>query len=396
MDMQRKRLLIAVLTFSMLLSTTGCGMAGRFMRAFGRVLEKRLEAHDAEVADARPENEENQKAEIQETEDQKAKDQEAENLEEMQEKLQEELPKKSPAIREEPREGVIGFDEIFSGGGSSEGNGQEEDGYDLFGEEDDLLSYDEFVAANLEKCKEDLAADKGSVQSQVDSDTVQWMNATYALITENNKGDRTLVGGMERNTINAVFMRYQLYTGWGVEDSESADKTIEWLRSEGHRQGYMEYVAAFEEMGLLFMDEEEFDRTIKTAFGELGSYTLNVLKTIYRCYNTYGEKGILAWDLCRINQVASWCYVAGYYTLDEALEIQYQNSLLLQESFSSWDDMMGSYLYGFQYWKGDSDDSSFSDTAKRRNIYNSLKEIQEGPYSGDFKRELQRSWKVTK
>ena len=80
--------------------------------------------------------------------------------------------------------------------------------------------------------------------------------------------------------------------------------------------------------------------------------------------------------------------------MDESLEIQYQNALLMQNSFSSWDDMMESYLYGFQYWNGDSGDSTLSDTAKRRNIYNSLKELAGGPYKNEFAKELQRSWQV--
>lgn len=379
--MLRRKILIAVLMASMLFSMTGCGAGGRILRDLGRAVEQRAAAAKGEEPAAEsilPAPADAEETPEPEGEDQDTADDILSNSED------------TGSGERTTREGVTSLDDIFSGESSNEG----QEDYDSGDLEDEMLSYDEYITANLEKCKEDLAADKGSVQSEVESDTVQWMNATYAIITENNGGDRTLVGGMERNTVNALFMRYQLYAGWGIEDRGSADETIEWLRSEGHRQDYMECIEAFEESGLFSLTEEEFDETIWDVFGAFGNDTLNYLKTIYACNKACGENGILAWDLCRLNQVASWCYVAGYYTLDESLEIQYQNSLLMQNSFSSWDDMMESYLYGFQYWNGDSGDSAFSDTAKRRNIYSSLKELAGGPYNIEFTKELQRSWQA--
>lgn len=391
--MRRRKILIAVLAVFMLFSMTGCGAGGRILRDLGRAFEQRAAAREAEEPVAEsilPTPADAEETSDKEGEDQDSADDIISSSGDSGKEAQEAVPGQKGNGERTTREGVTSLDDIFSGESSNE----EQDDYDSGDFEDEMLSYDEYITANLEKCKSDLAADKGSVQSEVESDTVQWLNATYAIITENNGGDRTLVGGMERNTINALFMRYQLYAGWGIEDRESADEVIEWLRSEGHRQEYTEYIDAFEESGLFSLEEEEFDQTIRDVFGAFGNYTLNGLKTIYECNKVCGKNGILAWDLCRLNQVASWCYVAGYYTLDESLEIQYQNALLMQNSFSSWDDMMESYLYGFQYWNGDSGDSTLSDTAKRRNIYSSLKELAGGPYKNEFARELQRSWQV--
>ena len=354
--MHRRKILTVMLAVSMLFSMTGCGADSRILRDLGRVIDKTTAAGEGEVP-------------IDETVLSTPTDAIVSNSENSGKEAQKAIPEQKSNEERTTKEGVTSLDDIFSGESSKEEQGECDSG----DSEDKILSYDEYIAANLEKCKSDLAADKGFVQSEIDSNTIQWMNATYALITESNSGDRTLVGGMERSTINALFMRYQLYAGWGIEDRESADEIIEWLRSEGHRQKYTEYIEAFEESGLFSLEEEEFDQTIREAFGAFGNYELNRLKAIYECNRDCGEKGILAWDLCRLNQVAAWCYVAGYYTLDESLELQYQNSLLMQSSFSSWDEMMESYLYGFQYWNGDSGDSTLSDTAKRRNIYSSLK-----------------------
>lgn len=56
--------------------------------------------------------------------------------------------------------------------------------------------------------------------------------------------------------------------------------------------------------------------------------------------------------------------------------------------------MMESYLYGFQYWNGDSSEDSFNETIMRNNIYERLKGRENGPYQYDFKEELQQSWRV--
>lgn len=388
--MQGKKIIVTTLIISMLLSITGCGSSGEFVQALGRAFVKTVANRGAEDEDAEKSEELSSLPESDTASDEEDAVLVGGDLEDgpdHDDHAPEGTPEATPRAEATPREGVTSLDDVFSSG--RDDPEQDVDGGSFLYFEDDVLSYDEFILENLDKCKSDLAADKGSIQSEIDSDTIQWMNATYALITESNGGNRMLVGGMERNTINAVFMRYQLYAGWGIEDPESADETIEWLRDEGHRHDYVDLEEFFEKTGLFSLSKEEFDLTIKETFGD---YAVNCMQTVYDCHMACGEKGILAWDLCRLNQVASWCYVAGYYTLDEALEIQYQNSLLMQESFSSWDDMMESYLYGFRFWNGDSGDSRSSETAKRRNIYDSLKKISDGPYSGDFNRKLKRSW----
>lgn len=361
--MRGKNLTAGALAISILLLLTGCGAGARLVKALGETEDNSV-SQESDAASAENTKEEHIKSRDKET----------------------------PGTETAGGESVTTLDDIFSGGKESSGKENDEEDLLVFKDDEAVLSYNEFVVENLDKCKQDLAKDKGSVQREVESDTVQWMNATYALITENNDGDRTLVGGMERDIYNAMFMRYQLYTGWGIEDAQSADETLEWLTREGHQQEYEELVELFEEVGLFEMSKGAVDEVITEGFGEYGDKAVNRFKALYDCHMEYGEKGILAWDLCRVNQVAAWCYVAGYYTLDEALEIQYQNSRQIQESFSSWDDMVESYLYGVRYWKGEPADSAFSDTSKRRNIYDSLKEIPNGPYSYDFNTELQRSW----
>lgn len=384
-----KKVIAAALVLSMALSASGCGSTIDLGKKLGEAAAKSAKEDEEKEqetakADGAAEPEATQKAFLE-----SAKEDETDIENEQPEEAKETLPAPLPT----PREGVTGLDDIFSGSGSASSEEMEPD--ELFPSgDDDYIPYDTYVTQNLEKCKEDLEADKGPVQSDVESDTIQWFNATYAVLTENNDNDRTLVGGMERNLTNAVFMRYQLYTGWGIESREDADEMIEWLFDEGHREEVDEVIDVLSEGGLLDVEKEDFDDFAEENFGQFGSETVNRLKTVYICNKECGENSILAWDLCRINQVAAWCYVAGYYSLEESLEIQLLNSEEIQAAFDSWDDMMESYLYGFQYWVGDADHAGYSVTSERRNIYSSLKELKNGPYSRDFDMELLRSWGI--
>lgn len=388
MKISVKKWMAGILAVSMALSVSGCSSTVELAKKLGEAAARAAKAQLEEGQEV---------AEIEES----AATPEQDEPESIAANTEDELPaevEETPApavVMPTPREGVTGLDDIFSGSGSGASDDIDPDDFDFDyfdGYED--MSYDTYAAQNLDKCKKDLAADHGPVQSDVESDTIQWFNATYAVLTESNDEDRTLVGGMERNLNNALFLRYQLYIGWGIENREDADEVIEWLSSEGHRAEFDELVSAFEEMGMLDIEEDYFDELIEANFEEYGRTAVNRLKTVYDCNKICGENGILAWDKCRVNQVASWCYVAGYYTLEESLDIQLQNSKEMQESFSSWDDMMESYLYGFQYWYGDADGALYSSTASRRNIYNSLKELSNGPYSREFDMELLPSWGI--
>lgn len=302
-------------------------------------------------------------------------------------------------VEEEPEEdsAKTSVDSIFDGSAKKKQDtrSEEEKMIDelldsLFGEE--IPPYNEFVSDNLEKCKRDLAADRGSVQEDVESDTVQWLNATYALITETNNENRKLVGGLKHEASDAVFMRYQLLDGWGIFDQKSADESIAWLLESGHSAKYAEYKEFLDVAGYLSLDKEQFDEEMNVEAEDFDAEHINRFQTVYECEHN-GNGGILAWDLVRVNQLAGWCYVAGFYTLDESLEIQLECAKLMQENFESWDDMMGNYLLGFQFWSCETPRDVYGETEKRRKIYNSLKNLSNNPYQLDFNMELERTWK---
>ena len=221
-------------------------------------------------------------------------------------------------------------------------------------------------------------------------DTVLWFNATYAPLTYSNGMDWRLVGGLTRTYYNANLTKTLLKQSWNVVDRESAIEAIENLKKEGHRKTYRNYQKELEELGMLDLDMDVFlDTLVNTEMeGYLYRYAM-----VYAMYHEgMDEDAMAAWDLCRINQLCGDYYVCGYMTYEEAMDISLENSLVLQEKYTSWDELVGSYMLGFQFWKSDPCLTDDSPTLERYHYYEELLEMQDGPYSLDWNMELKKEW----
>lgn len=65
----------------------------------------------------------------------------------------------------------------------------------------------------------------------------------------------------------------------------------------------------------------------------------------------YPEQGMLGWDLVRVLSAVGGAYMGGVMEYEEAANIALKTCRILQENFSSWDDMVGSYTLGYQFWR---------------------------------------------
>ena len=127
-------------------------------------------------------------------------------------------------------------------------------------------------------------------------------------------------------------------------------------------------------------------------YGEFTAEDRAYYQVVYEAYNQFGENAIAGWDLSRAMQMCAWYYLAGYYTYEEAMDASLEIATRLQSTFGSWDEMMQSYLYGFQYWAEDDMENPDSDSYERREIYNTLKEMPNGPFSVDWNLTFQKDW----
>lgn len=216
-----------------------------------------------------------------------------------------------------------------------------------------------------------------------ETDTVQWFNATYAILTYLNGQDYNVFGGSEPSMIMEAQYQSMLDSSWGVTDRTSADETLDWILTEGHRDDFMitgellsQIVEECGEEELVNFLIQEFEETPEEA--QLDAATYNM-------YKEYGETAIDGWDYSRALSLMSFYYMAGYYTKEEALDKSLEIAKTLQPLYSSWDELVDSYLRGYEYWNE-------SDSSERREVYEELLAADDNPFRVDYNVTLEKTW----
>lgn len=216
------------------------------------------------------------------------------------------------------------------------------------------------------------------------TDTVRWFNASYAVLTEINGWDYNRFAGLPANDETKELEIASLDEWWGVTDRASADETLDWILTEGHRTGFAEDMKYLEETGLGDVAAEErvdfilenFDVSEEEAQGYINTYAM---------YEEFGENAIAGWDYCRAMNLMSFYYLAGYYTEQEALDKSLEIAQTMQPLFESWDDLLASYLRGYEYWAEESSE-------ERQAVYEDLKSRDDNPYAVDYQLALEKTW----
>ena len=228
-----------------------------------------------------------------------------------------------------------------------------------------------------------LAGCAGSPAKAEVPDTIRWINATHAILTDMNGWDCAVFGGMEATEANKKLMIPFLDEWWGVTDHDSAEENIEWLLTEGHRAEFVEFMALLDEDGWAEYSEEE-TAAMMSELLEDEDMGKSVARS-YADYLGYGPSSIDGWDYSRALSLLGWYYVAGFYTESEALDKALEIAKELQGKFSSWDELTESYMRGYEYWSDESADP-------RREVYNDLKGRSDSPYQIAWDTVLEKSW----
>mgnify|MGYP002512440962 CR=1 FL=1 len=216
-----------------------------------------------------------------------------------------------------------------------------------------------------------------------ETDTVQWFNASYAIITYLNGQDYNLFGGSEPGKVMEMQYQAMLDSAWGVTDRTTADETLDWILTEGHRDDFMITGELLEQMAQECGEEElenflieEFDESPEEAEFDMMAYNM---------YKEYGETAIDGWDYCRALSLLSFYYMAGYYTKEEALDKSLEIAETVQPLFTSWDELIDSYLRGYEYWAEE-------DSSERREVYEELLAENDNPFRVDYNVTLEKTW----
>lgn len=222
-------------------------------------------------------------------------------------------------------------------------------------------------------------------------ETVRWFTSTYAILTLRNGADLFVPGG---GTPDEVFypavLKGVLARDWNVTDRRSAQDEITWLENGGHNQSLLQY---YNEHNLgQYKTDADLNASWDSGSGEISTAEAMRQMCAYMAYKTYGDNAIAAWDLSRALMLLGDYYVVGYYTYEEAMDKSLEIGRKLQAMYSSWDDFVQSYMYGYGYWsKSDPTDPS-SEFTYRASLYQYLKSMENGPYQIDWNLELKKEW----
>lgn len=236
------------------------------------------------------------------------------------------------------------------------------------------------VCASLEEDAPDLENNSAVAVT----DTILWFNAAHAILTRSNGCDETMFGDFPKNAESEAEVQQLLDEWWGVTDRQSADETMDWLLSEGHRYQFNDDMEYYGREGLAELAEDSKAEYLYDNF-ECTEEEAQEIANWHNLYQANGEKTVAGWDYSRAMSLLGYYYIAGYYSETEALDRSMEVAATIQSTFSSWDELMESYFIGYEYWADESSD-------ERRAIYEELKTEAGSIYDIDFGMSLEKSW----
>lgn len=175
-----------------------------------------------------------------------------------------------------------------------------------------------------------------------DSNLEAWALAMGAMRGYMDKDSPNVFGQMRRSSSATKEIRERLASAWGSGSSrEGLIALIQSMTPHGHNDDFQEAAAIANSL-----TEEEMAYLISVS-SETDQYMWSYTKSLSE---KWGEKGILAWDLSRMANLAQWGYTAGFLTYEEALELIEPAARMAHETFSSWEEFYENYLDGYNWW----------------------------------------------
>lgn len=215
----------------------------------------------------------------------------------------------------------------------------------------------------------------GQAVSITKAQAEQWFYATYAVIANETEWNQSYFVSPQGHWKEEA--KYRLNLAWGITDRASADETINWLLTSGHRSSFQTEMETLSYLGYLDGSEAQIEAQYKDN---------EIVKDMLLLYKRSGAGAIDGWDYCRAMQVLRECYLAEYYTEMEMLDQMLSVARTIQGRFSSWDDMAESYLRGYEYWR-----SSPDDYRTRKGLYEKLKR-ETSYFTVDWNLPLGKAW----
>ena len=128
---------------------------------------------------------------------------------------------------------------------------------------------------------------------------------------------------------------------WNVSDRAALIELITHMTDHGHNDAFLADVA-----WIKGMKNSEYQKILRNAQGP-DVYMFPFTKQLGEKWE---DKGILAWDLSRMSNLAQFGYIGGYLTYEEALAMVEPAAKRCREVFASWEEFYENYLDGYNWW----------------------------------------------
>lgn len=187
-----------------------------------------------------------------------------------------------------------------------------------------------------------------------DNPTVRWIIDAYAIYVPFENGEYGELGGHSLNDWDQEQVKEYLSDWWGITSRATATRTISQMLKKGTRASYRHAFETYLKKGYLSMDENGYVDIIS-----ISEIPEDEQCRTWVCYDAYGHldtRGVDAWDYVRIMRITGLCYQCGYISLEECLDQCLPIAQRLQKEYGSFEEIFESYIYGYQFWKNDSDD----------------------------------------
>jgi tetratricopeptide (TPR) repeat protein len=198
----------------------------------------------------------------------------------------------------------------------------------------------------------------------------QWAIACSAQLFSQNHDGLWSLSGDEPTEANIQSEKKLLLDWWDISSREELLKLLESQLQYGHNSSWQAHRAALKQVNPV-------ESLIALLHDSDNAAQVPVRLDLVRQYGEkFGDRGLLAWDLCRYISLCRWGYRVGWLSEEEAYERIMPVARRLQANYSSW-QMGNEYLIGRHFWNAELYEA---DREKSEEILGHLLKWPKGPW----------------
>ena len=176
------------------------------------------------------------------------------------------------------------------------------------------------------------------------SDSQLWCLGLGAILAQDNGEPHDRLQHLDKTDYKQLLKAW-----WDVTGRNSLLETVDWLRTEGHRVGFMKMWGKVSTLSTEEWQTLQENRKVEPR-------TLHRMRVVKHYDCVLNGSGITAWDLARVVSVIRMGVTAGYVEEDEAWDMIYHEADAAQQIYENWYQFAQEYMIGRQYTMRNLDD----------------------------------------